>query len=103
MLQLVLVIGVLLYINNLFGGYWIFWELYIFLLSFSFTMAIRLTFILIISLKVLRKNTNNLKTKEMYWLTLTTKDELFENDGKLCHDPAADLEEYQRSILDHEH
>lgn len=74
--------------------------MYIFLLCFTFTSAIRLAFILIISLKVLRKDANNLKTKEMYWLTLTTKDELFENNGKLCYDPSADLEEYQRSILD---
>lgn len=43
-----------------------------------------------------------MKTKESYWLTLTTKDELFENNGKLCYDPFVDLEEHQRSMIDHE-
>lgn len=56
----------------------------------SSTMIIRLAFILIISLKVFRKNARNKETKEGYWLAMTTKEELFQNDGKLCYDLSVD-------------
>jgi hypothetical protein len=65
-------------------------------------MGIRLAFILIITLKVFRKNARNMETKETYWLSLTTKDELSENDGKLCYDPI-EIEENQRSMPDSEY
>jgi hypothetical protein len=102
-LQLVLITGLLIYLHISSNGNWIYWELAVFILSMSSTMSIRLAFILIISLKVFRKNARSKETKEGYWLSMTTKEELFENDGKLCYDISVDFEENQKSILDNDY
>jgi hypothetical protein len=64
-------------------------------------MGIRLAFTLIINLEVFRKNARNVETKT-YWLSLTSKDEVFKNDGKLCYDPM-EIEENQMSMPDSEY
>ena len=85
--HLIIIIGALLYENEQPYSYWIVWQLVVFILAWGSTMSIRMSFILLVYLKVLNRNSDHMKIKEAYWLTLTTKEEIVENKGRPCHDP----------------
>jgi hypothetical protein len=64
--------------------------------------GMRIFFVIQVTLHVYKKKLTEMDIKETYWLTLTTKEELFERKGKLIYDPREEAAQNTETLISEE-